>query len=114
MTRVTDERRAEKYEPEQGRPKGSNADEWAVFLEHWDVKEHKGYLAVQIATALDDADKQIAEQQKALDLAEKCLEEAEAILGGEYGDTHRVLMERMFDLRDSLKALNIHGRTYHV
>ena len=35
------------------RPKGSNADEWAMFLEHWG--DAHSYIAVQIAEAIDAA-----------------------------------------------------------
>jgi hypothetical protein len=38
------------------RPAGSNADEWAAFLaDYWDLPNPKGFLAVQIAEALDEA-----------------------------------------------------------
>lgn len=43
--------------------------------------------------------------REALPLAVAALEEAEAILGGEYGDQHAVLCERMADLRAALSGI---------
>lgn len=41
------------------RPTGSNADEWAVFLEYWCAPKpsNLSFVAVQIAEAIDDAGK---------------------------------------------------------
>jgi hypothetical protein len=55
-----------------------------------------------VARALLNASSQRDAMAEALRLAVDALEEAEAILGGEYGDHYAVLCNRMSDLRATL------------
>lgn len=49
------------------RPQGSNADEWAVFLSEHDGPDFRSYVAVQIAVAIEERDKILADLVDATD-----------------------------------------------
>ena len=57
-------------------------------------------------TALAEAQKREAGLREALNLADDALTEAEAILGGEYGDHYGPLCETMLDLQGRIAALS--------
>ena len=59
-------------------------------------------LAAQLATARADA---LEEAAEVLGTADDALTEAEAILGGEYGDHYGPLCETMLKLRSQIKSL---------
>lgn len=61
--------------------------------------------AANLADQLAEAQKREAGLREALNLADAALTEAEAILGGEYGDHYGPLCETMLDLRDRIAAL---------
>lgn len=68
-------------------------------------------VAAAKADGAREAQAKIARLMEALDLADTALTEAEAILGGEYGDQYQTLCDNMIELRDRITALqeNAHG-----
>jgi len=65
----------------------------------WNVHSN---ACLEAVAALLSSSKAEGEMREALEKAVAALEEAEAILGGEYGDHYAVLCERMFGLRAAL------------
>jgi hypothetical protein len=50
------------YNPDRGRPRGSNADQWAAFLAEHPLPEARAFLAVQIAEAIEQSERDALER----------------------------------------------------
>jgi len=72
------------------------------YLQRWHWNE---VYAAAVKTVIAEIERLRAEPpQEAVRKAVAALEEAEAILGGEYGDHYGVLCQRMIDLREALTS----------
>ena len=89
----------------------TNFDGHATGVQFFGVGDHHKVLEAFVRAAHPQA---ILDLISTIKLAVNALEEAEAILGGEYGDHYGVLCEQMFNLRDALSPTQPKSGTQDV
>ena len=99
-------------EREAGTPGPHEPDYKTAMLYHSDRADaymgERDALTAELAKLradLAEAQAKIARLTEALDLADTALTEAEAILGGEYGDQYQTLCDNMIELRNRIATI---------